>query len=171
MKTKVTKEDLIGELKGFPIEVVKEMLKKQVKQGNKEDIKVFQNFAGASNTRGGFNWCDTAEGYNFWREVILDKRFDVFFKQFPKKEDKKLISILRAAIAHDAISFAIEFVKDGRREVYREVEIPIVEFCDILSKLKYSKKLEESEVRKHKPAYNKLEIFDGEWTQVKEYIK
>lgn len=171
MKTKVTEKDLVGGLKGFPIEVVEEMLKKQVEQGNKEDIKVFQDDEQSSRETGGFSWCDTIEGYDFWKAVIIGKNFNKFSKRFPKKEDKKLTSILRASIAHDAISFAIEFVKDGRREIYREVEIPIVEFCDILSKLKYNKKLEEFEVRKHKPTYNKLEIFDGEWTQVKEYIK
>ena len=41
---KVTEKDLIGDLEGFPIEVVQKMLKKQVEQGNMEDVTVFQNY-------------------------------------------------------------------------------------------------------------------------------
>lgn len=39
---KVTADDLIGALKGFPIEIVEKMIENQVKQGNRECIGIFQ---------------------------------------------------------------------------------------------------------------------------------
>ena len=35
---------------------------------------------------GGFLWCDSEDGQEFWGSVILDMNFDVFFKKYPKKE-------------------------------------------------------------------------------------
>ena len=39
---KITEKDLIGDIAGFPIEVVRKMVEEQVRQGNKADVKVFQ---------------------------------------------------------------------------------------------------------------------------------
>ena len=39
---KVKQSDLIGDIKGFPIEVVQKMVERQVEQGNKADVTVFQ---------------------------------------------------------------------------------------------------------------------------------
>ena len=36
----VKQEDLIGDIEGFPIEVVQRMLECQVEQGNKADVSV-----------------------------------------------------------------------------------------------------------------------------------
>lgn len=82
---KVTEKDLIGDLKGFPIEVVQKMLEEQVKQGNKEDVKVFQAFSGEDCSLGGFDWVKTIEGQDFWYDVLTDKNFNEFFKKYPKK--------------------------------------------------------------------------------------
>ena len=40
-KYKVKKEDIIGEIKGSPIEVVQKMVDYQVEQGFKADVSVF----------------------------------------------------------------------------------------------------------------------------------
>lgn len=82
METKVTKKDLIGNLEGFPIEVVEKMLQKQYKQYGKKDISVFQNNRD-SDIRG-FVWEKTIEGHNFWNNVIRHKNFDIFFERYPK---------------------------------------------------------------------------------------
>lgn len=79
---KITKKDLIGEIKDFPIEVVKKMVERQVEQGNKADVGDFQDIA-----TGGFFWGETTEGYDFWSEVIGRKNFDLFFEKYPKKEE------------------------------------------------------------------------------------
>jgi hypothetical protein len=70
-----------GELQGFPDEVVNKMLDRQVEQGNKRDVTVFE--AGKTD---GFYWSETTEGGNFWGEVIHDKNFALFFEKYPKQE-------------------------------------------------------------------------------------
>ena len=82
---KVTKEDLIGDIKDFPIEIVQKMCDYQVKQGRVFNPKVFQNNSRAAFE--GFHWSSTMERYNFWDEVILKKNFDLFFERYPKEHD------------------------------------------------------------------------------------
>ena len=81
---KVKKEDLIGEIKDFPIEVVQKMVDYQVEQGNKADITVFQIRNYSYISLGGFSWDNTVEGFDFWDDVINDKEFYVFFNKYPK---------------------------------------------------------------------------------------
>ena len=82
---KVKTEDLIGEIKGFPIEVVQKMVDYQVEQGNKADVKVFQECANAGYFKAGFIWCQTVEGMTFWEGVIYSNNFDLFFEKYPKE--------------------------------------------------------------------------------------
>ena len=81
METKVTQQDLIGDLKGFPIEVVEKMLQKQHDQYSKKDISIFQNNI---HSERGFLWSNTIEGQDFWRHVISYKQFDIFFERYPR---------------------------------------------------------------------------------------
>lgn len=76
-----------GQLKGFPSEVVEKMLERQVEQGNKRDVGVFEKIDNAGKYHGGFGWAITAEGADFWREVIGKRNFNLFFSRYPK-EDK-----------------------------------------------------------------------------------
>lgn len=87
---KVTEDDLIGQLEGFPIEVVQAMIERQVEQGNPADVSVFQEDAGATYSENGFYWTDTEdlhsdEGDDFWEEVICERNFDLFFEVYPKE--------------------------------------------------------------------------------------
>jgi len=84
---KVKKSDLKGEIKNFPIEVVQKMVNKQVCQGNKADVGVFQKYAFNDKGKGGFEWSSTKEGYAFWRDIIGNLNFNVFFKKYPKKDN------------------------------------------------------------------------------------
>ena len=84
-KLKITKADLIGNIAGFPIEVVQKMLDEQFLQGNKVSLKVFQNKSNADRNHGGFNWDDTKDGREFWTKVINHKKFDKFFKRYPQR--------------------------------------------------------------------------------------
>ena len=81
---KLTEADLIGELKDFPIEVVEKMLEKQVEQGQKRDVTVFQRNRLA--LTGGFDWSLTSEREKFWTDIIIRKNFDLFFVRYPKFE-------------------------------------------------------------------------------------
>lgn len=94
MAYKVTKEDLKGYLKDFPIEVVEKMLEYQVQQGNPEDITVFQDNKTWNKGIGGFEWADTdvredrSGRINFWSSVINHKNWGTFFNRFPKYPPK-----------------------------------------------------------------------------------
>jgi hypothetical protein len=81
---KVKQSDLIGDIKGFPIEVVQKMVERQVEQGNKADVTVFQKIANAPKWRGGFDFEDTIEKHVFWSD-IMDGNFDIFFEYYPNK--------------------------------------------------------------------------------------
>lgn len=87
----VTTKDLIGDLKGFPIEVVEEMLKYQKQQTGKKDVSIFQYLNFTDIQGGGFCWEDTIEGYEFWNDVIRYKKFNVFFERYPKVSKKVYI--------------------------------------------------------------------------------
>lgn len=84
---KVKKSDLKGQIKDFPIEVVQKMVEKQVHQGHKADVKVFQ--VNAISGWDGFVWARTIEGNSFWRNVIYQADFPLFFEKYPKKKEKE----------------------------------------------------------------------------------
>lgn len=86
----ITEKDLIGEIEGFPIEVVRKMVEEQIRQGNNADVKVFQERCKASKCAGGFEWEDTEDGYEFWNNVIIYKEFDEFFEKYPKPETTEM---------------------------------------------------------------------------------
>lgn len=81
----VEKSDLVGDIKDFPIEVVEKMIDEQVKQGNIPNVEVFQKCAILDDEDGGFAWNRTKDGEDFWREVIVESNFDLFFKKYRKK--------------------------------------------------------------------------------------
>lgn len=81
---KVKPSDLKGEIKDFPLEVVQKMVERQYEQTGKCDVKVFQNQKYASSYEDGFRWSQTPEGHNFWRGVISQCLFDLFFTKYPK---------------------------------------------------------------------------------------
>ncbi|MGL5913090.1 MAG: hypothetical protein ACRCZB_02910 [Bacteroidales bacterium] len=93
MKNKVTKEDLQGEIKDFPIEVVHRMCECQVEQGNEFCPYSFKGTASLGVLDGGFCWLDTSEGQDFWEEIINDKNFELFFAKYPRQEQKQEINI------------------------------------------------------------------------------
>jgi len=87
MSYKVKQEDLIGQIEGFPIEVVQRMVECQVEQGNVADVSVFQIKHGSSEILGGFDWSKTKEGNAFWFDIIEDENFGIFFKRYPKSDN------------------------------------------------------------------------------------
>lgn len=82
---KVTKKDLIGQIKGFPIEVVEKILEHMKEQGT-GDIKDLQ-----CEGKCAFNWKKTPEGWNFWYEVLSFRNWKHFFNKYPKKTKKSFI--------------------------------------------------------------------------------
>ena len=74
-----------GQLKGFPQEVVEKMLERQVEQGNKRDLSVFEVCYNSDKNMGGFDWVATIEGDDFWGNVIHGENFSLFFERYPQK--------------------------------------------------------------------------------------
>lgn len=80
--SKVNREDIElselsivgGDLSGIDRKIILRMLKNQKKQGNPEDITVFEKCRTATKELGGFNWDETEEGFEFWDEVLTGKR-------------------------------------------------------------------------------------------------
>ena len=80
-----------GQLEGFPEEVVDKMLERQVEQGNKRDVSVFEKVRLTGTHNGGFRWGNTPEGDIFWSDVIFKKDFEVFYKRYPKNTQQETI--------------------------------------------------------------------------------
>lgn len=75
------KEQLWSEV---PKKVQKQMLKEQVKQGNKKDPFTFKKNLIASRIQGGFDWWATAEGDLAWEQAMFDRNYELLYKQNPK---------------------------------------------------------------------------------------
>lgn len=89
---KVQEEDLIADLKGFPIEVAQAMVDYQTEQGNESDIGIFQFNKGATKCRGGFEWSETEEhkeNDRFWMFVIYGKGFHRYFNYHNNKRQSQ----------------------------------------------------------------------------------
>lgn len=102
----ITEKDLIGQLEGFPIQVVEKMLERQVQQGNSENVCIFQHYCSSDKDRGGFNWDSTPEGNYFWCDVISSHNFKLFFERYPELSSEVWI----------------RGVKDRGKEVIAELE-------------------------------------------------
>ena len=49
----IENDDAIRELTGFPIEIIKAMIREQIIQGNVSDVRVFQSFKSRDALHGG----------------------------------------------------------------------------------------------------------------------
>ena len=78
----VKQEDLIGELKGFPIEIAQRLIECQLEQGNKDDITIFQQNICESKINGGFDWGQTTENIPNWLDILISKNFKLFFDKY-----------------------------------------------------------------------------------------
>lgn len=88
----ITEKDLVGQIAGFPIEVVEKMLERQKEQTGGENVEIFQEHVDAGGSFGGFSWGKTIEGYDFWERIIRGGNFTLFFSEYPKRNDT-IISI------------------------------------------------------------------------------
>lgn len=82
-----------GELTGVPEEIVERMLDCQVAQGNLRSAKAFEGQLGASRGYGGFNWEETPEGETFWKQVLAQRDYDIFFAKYPKKSFPRVMMV------------------------------------------------------------------------------
>lgn len=87
MNYKITQANLVGEIKGFPIEVVEKMIERQVEQGFEANVKVFQRKKTTGAGLKGFSWNESREGQDFWHDVIMKRKFDIFFAKYPERSN------------------------------------------------------------------------------------
>lgn len=78
--------DYKEQIEGFPEEVVNKMLYYQEAQGYKRDISVFEKNKCSGDISKGFEWDMTPEGHDFWHDIIINKKFNLFFGKYPKQE-------------------------------------------------------------------------------------
>lgn len=79
----VTPDDLTGEIKDFPIEVVQMMVERQHEQVGRCDVTRFQYNRSISAPGGGFDWNSSIEGHKFWADVIMNRDWELFFSKYP----------------------------------------------------------------------------------------
>jgi len=87
-------DDLVGNLLGFPPEIVELMIREQISQGNKPDVSVFQEKIDANFAMGGFRWSRSSDGISFWSKIINAREFDIFYEKYgiKNKSQENLIS-------------------------------------------------------------------------------
>jgi hypothetical protein len=95
-----------GRLKGFPTEVVEKMLEYQLAQGNILATKAFERDKSCSLLAGGFDWRAAPEGTEFWREVIHNEDFNLFFEKYPRTDNTNSVGY-----GGDIAEFPIEVVE------------------------------------------------------------
>jgi hypothetical protein len=74
-----------GDIADFPPEIVEMMLQRQFEQTGKRDVSVFEDYRINCKDNGGFNWNESPEDNDFWKTVIHNKKFDIFFEKYPKE--------------------------------------------------------------------------------------
>lgn len=138
---KVVNEDLVDELREFPLTVVQKMIEHQVMQGNPANVKVFQADPTAERSEGGFVWEDSPEGWDFWDKVIEGMEFNVFFERYP--ESNRVYIVAASEAAHEVGENVIKtlekygginannyFGNDFGAIYYIEPRTNIIQICD-----------------------------------------
>lgn len=78
---KINKDDVYGEIKGFPLEVVQKMVELTMKEWHicpEEALKILRKASW-----NGFTWSETDEGNDFWYKVIGKHEWWRFYTRYP----------------------------------------------------------------------------------------
>lgn len=89
------KKYTLGKLKDIPDEIVEKMLDHQEDQGNTRSPLVFAINPCELKMNGGFSWNSSPERDGFWNDVIMLKKYDVFFKKYPKPSPYPKVMLVR----------------------------------------------------------------------------
>lgn len=87
----LTKSDLTGSFKGLPLGLVVRLLEEHeiwCKRRKHIDVDISTYFDTIKNLKDGingmFDWNHTEAGHFFWRKVLMNKDFDLFFDKYPE---------------------------------------------------------------------------------------
>jgi len=86
----LTKKDLDRQMSKVPMGIAVRMLEEQEMQNNAADITIFCYNCCSDKDEGGFNWKNTEQGTDFWKDVLGYYNFDVFFDRYPEYEKYNL---------------------------------------------------------------------------------
>lgn len=141
---KVVNEDLVGELREFPLAIVQKMIERQVMQGNPANVEIFQVDPTAVRFDGGFEWEDSPEGWDFWGKVIEGMEFNVFFERYP--ESNRVYIVSASGVDHEVGENVIKTLEkygginendysgnDFGAIYYIEPKTNIIQICDTCS--------------------------------------
>ena len=145
----VTIKDQKGQLAGIPIPIIEKMLQEQSLQGNPIDISVFQKDRTFGRAQKGFTWTNSEKGLLFWDNILADKYYNDFFKEFPNSrkifiratEDKQqgIIELLKAYGGNNLQDFIIEQIYcselwyiDSEGDIdYTDIEEDLIGYTEI----------------------------------------
>jgi hypothetical protein len=114
----VKHSDLIGQISDFPIEVVQKMVERQYAQNGSCDVSVFQRNKDAGFN--GFCWANTPEGDLFWRQIINNKRWHIFFDEYPILQNNCVFVVVDGGGKYLAdVQRMQQFCEDGRKFAYK----------------------------------------------------
>lgn len=82
MKYIVKREDIRGEIAGYPIEIIQAAVDRGVEQG-KDANQVIQSLQRSASS--GFCWAGSPEGSRFWSHIMLRHKFNIFFQRYPRE--------------------------------------------------------------------------------------
>lgn len=82
MKYIVKKEDIRGEITGYPIEIIQAAVDRGIEQGGDANL-VIRSLQ--SSTAAGFSWAETPEGSRFWSHIMCKHKFNIFFQRYPRE--------------------------------------------------------------------------------------
>ena len=123
---KVTEADLIGDIKGFPIEVVQMMMVRQYEHRGESSISAFQRDRCSGYY--GFVWANTAEGSAFWSEVIDCRDFSVFFEKYPGSQPLAGLKKTKAIKANR--------IKWTRQQLWVIERLPVIDGATLEQRIK-----------------------------------
>lgn len=69
----------------FPIEIKNKVKQRVEEEGNVYSERNFDVTISRDRFQQGFTWDRTVEGTSFWRNVLMDEIFQVFFDKYPKE--------------------------------------------------------------------------------------
>lgn len=90
----------------FDIEFFKlpdEIKEKMVSRTKQKNCIGFIMYLDAGDSAGGFTWSFSEEGEKFWRAIIQNKQFDVFFMKYPRNHEVKVSD---CSLHYDCISLS-----------------------------------------------------------------
>lgn len=81
----VKESDLTGQLEEIPLEIAQKVIDISLEQGCPNPLECL-----SFSLTNGFDFAETKEGHDFWYNVLIAKRYDLFYKEYPTIHSKSL---------------------------------------------------------------------------------